>query len=84
LVAVKCFCARRDGCRDRSIAEAVVVLARRSVYDLPTVLICGMSLAVLLRWKVPEPVVTACPAAAGLLLHHAWFGEGQRQTGNSV
>ncbi|MBZ5658037.1 MAG: chromate transporter [Acidobacteriia bacterium] len=54
-----------------AIAGAVVVLARRSVYDLPTVLICAMSLAVLFRWKVPEPVLIACAAVAGLLLRHA-------------
>jgi len=32
-----------------AIAGAVVVLARRSVYDLPTILICVVSLAVLFR-----------------------------------
>jgi len=54
-----------------AIAGAVVVLARRSVYDLPTMLICAVSLAVLFRWKVPEPVLIACAAVAGLLLRHA-------------
>jgi chromate transporter len=54
-----------------AIAGAVVVLARRSVYDLPTVLICLLSLGVLFRWKVPEPVLIGCAAVAGLLLHHA-------------
>jgi len=54
-----------------AIAGAVVVLARRSVYDLPTILICAVSLAVLFRWKVPEPVLIACAAAAGLALRHA-------------
>ncbi len=53
-----------------AIAGAVVVLARRSVYDLPTILICGLSLAVLFRWKVPEPVLIACAAIAGLALRH--------------
>src|ERR1700733_7754203 len=53
-----------------AIAGAVVVLARRSIYDLPTVLICAVSLAVLFRWKVPEPVLIACAAVAGLLLRH--------------
>ena len=53
-----------------AIAGAVVVLARRSVYDLPTIVICAASLAVLLRWKVPEPVLIVCAAVAGLLLHH--------------
>jgi len=54
-----------------AIAGAVVVLARRSVYDLPTILICVVSLAVLFRWQVPEPVLIACAAVVGLLLHHA-------------
>ncbi len=54
-----------------AIAGAVVVLARRSVYDLPTVVICLLSLAVLFRWKVPEPVLIACAAVVGLFLHHA-------------
>jgi chromate transporter len=54
-----------------AIAGAVVVLARRSVYDLPTIMICLLSLAVLFRWKVPEPVLIACAAVAGLLFHHA-------------
>jgi chromate transporter len=53
-----------------AIAGAVIVLARRSVYDLPTILICAVSLAVLSRWKVPEPALIACAAIAGLLLHH--------------
>jgi chromate transporter len=53
-----------------AIAGAVIVLARRSVYDLPTILICGVSLAVLFRWKIPEPVLITCAAVAGLLLHH--------------
>jgi chromate transporter len=52
-----------------AIAGAVVVLARRSIYDLPTILICAISLAVLFRWKVPEPVLIGCAAVAGLLLH---------------
>jgi chromate transporter len=53
-----------------AIAGAVVVLARRSVYDLPTILICLVSVAVLFRWKVPEPVLIACAAIAGLALRH--------------
>jgi chromate transporter len=52
-----------------AIAGAVIVLARRSIYDLPTVLICAVSLAVLFRWKIPEPVLIGTAAVAGLLLH---------------
>jgi chromate transporter len=53
-----------------AIAGAVIVLARRSVYDLPTILICVVSLAVLFRWKIPEPALIACAAVAGLVLRH--------------
>jgi chromate transporter len=35
-----------------AIAGAVVVLARRSVIDVPTVVICLVSLLVLFRWKI--------------------------------
>jgi len=52
-----------------AIAGSVVVLARRSVYDWPTIAICAASLAILFRWRVPEPILIACAAVAGLLLH---------------
>ena len=51
-----------------AIAGAVVVLARRSVIDVPTVVICLVSLLVLFRWKIPEPVLIGAAAIAGLLL----------------
>src|SRR5256885_615760 len=54
-----------------TIAGAVVVLSRRSVYDVPTIAITIVTLAVLFRWKVPEPVLIACAAIAGLLLRTA-------------
>ena len=54
-----------------AIAGAVVVLARRSVYDLPTLMIAIASLAVLWRWRIPEPVLIACAAVAGLFLRLA-------------
>jgi len=53
-----------------AIAGAVVVLARRSIYDLPTVSIGVLSLAVLMKWKVPEPLIITVAAAAGLALRH--------------
>jgi len=53
-----------------AIAGAVVVLARRSVYDIPTVLIALASLAVLMKWKLPEPLVIAAAAVVGLALKH--------------
>jgi chromate transporter len=51
-----------------AIAGSVVVLARRSIFDVPTLLIALISLAVLFKWKVPEPLLIAFAAAAGLLL----------------
>jgi len=54
-----------------AIAGAVIVLARRSVYDWPTTLICVVSLAVLFRWKIPEPILIACAGIAGLVFRHA-------------
>jgi chromate transporter len=52
-----------------AIAGAVIVLARRSVYDIPTLVIAAVSLAVLFRWKIPEPLLIGGAAVAGLLLH---------------
>jgi len=54
-----------------AIAGAVIVLARRSIYDVATSVIALASLLILLRWKVPEPILIACAAVAGLLLHAA-------------
>jgi chromate transporter len=54
-----------------AIAGAVIVLARRSIYDLPTFAIAIVSLAVLFRWKVPELIVIGCAGMAGLLLRPA-------------
>jgi len=53
-----------------AITGAVIVLGKRSIVDLPTVAI--MALAVLALWKfkkLPEPLVVAAAAAAGLALH---------------
>ena len=51
-----------------AIAGAVIVLARRSIFDIPTSLIAVITLAVLFRWKIPEPLLIGCAAVAGLLL----------------
>jgi chromate transporter len=51
-----------------AISGAVLVLAHRSVYDVPTFAIAIASLAILFRWKIPEPILIACAAVAGLVL----------------
>lgn len=53
-----------------AIAGAAYILARRSLVDLPTVLIGLITLAILmLTKKVPEPIVILAAGAAGFLLH---------------
>jgi chromate transporter len=52
-----------------AIAGAIIVLARRSVTDLPTVLIAVTSLLLLFKWKIPEPLLISAAAIAGLFLH---------------
>ena len=54
-----------------AIAGAVIILARRSLIDVPTVLMALVTLAVLWRWKVPEPLIVLTAALLGLLLHTA-------------
>jgi chromate transporter len=49
-----------------AIAGAVVVLALRTLVDVPSVLIALVSLAILWRWKLQEPVLVATAAAVGL------------------
>ncbi len=52
-----------------AIAGAVIVLARRAVHDVSTAAIAVVTLALLSRWKVPEPVLIAGSAMVGLLAH---------------
>jgi chromate transporter len=53
-----------------AIAGAVIVLARRSVTDLPTTVIALATLLLLFRWKIPEPILIVGSAAIGLVLWH--------------
>jgi len=55
-----------------AIAGAVIVLSRRALVDLPTVLICTVTLVVIVRMKrVPEPALIAASGVVGLLLKGA-------------
>jgi chromate transporter len=62
-----------DGCTAAAIGTitgAVIVLGKRSITDLPTVLILAATL--LLLWKakkVPEPAIVAIAALAGLVIY---------------
>jgi|SRR5579859_1020743 len=51
-----------------AIAGAVVVLARRSITDISTALIAVVALALLFRWKIPEPLIILAAGLMGFLL----------------
>src|SRR6266571_1241641 len=58
-----------------AITGAVVVLGRRTIIDLPTVLLALVTLVFLWRWKkIPEPLIVLGAAVIGLVvysvLHH--------------
>ena len=51
-----------------AIAGAVVVLAARAIYDVPTAVVALASLAVLWRFKVPEPILVTAAGVIGLIV----------------
>jgi chromate transporter len=51
-----------------ALSGAVVVLGRRSIVDLPTALLALVTVAVLWRWKLPEPILICAAALIGLLI----------------
>ena len=51
-----------------AIAGAVVVLGQRAIVDIPTAAICLVSLGLLWRFKVPEPLLVLIAGLAGLVL----------------
>ena len=52
-----------------AITGAVLVLGARAIKDLPTALIAIVSLAVLWRYKIPEPVIVSVAGIVGLILY---------------
>jgi len=50
-----------------AIAGAVILLARRAIYDMPTAAVALISLGVLWRFKVPEPILVAAAGIVGLI-----------------
>ena len=65
---VKAFVAGVTAAASGTIAGACVVLARRAIVDLPTLAIGLVVLGVAWRFKVPEPLLIAAGAAAGLII----------------
>jgi chromate transporter len=62
-----------DGCTAAAIgtiAGAVIVLGKRSITDLPTILIMAATLLALWKLKkLPEPAIVAVAAVAGLIVY---------------
>jgi chromate transporter len=51
-----------------ALSGAVVVIALRAIYDVPTVLIALVSFGILWRYKVPEPILVVAAAIVGLIV----------------
>ena len=51
-----------------ALGGAVIVLAYRAIYDLPTAAVALASLAVLWRFKAPEPILVTAAGAIGLIV----------------
>ena len=50
-----------------AIAGAVILLARKAIYDVPTALVALVSLALLWRYKIPEPILVTAAGIVGLI-----------------
>jgi chromate transporter len=66
---VKAFVNGATAAAAGAIAGATVVLTRQAITDLPTALIALVSLGLLWRFKVKEPLIVLAGAIVGLVLH---------------
>ena len=65
---VRGFVAGVTAAASGTIAGACLVLARRAIVDVPTLVIAAAALVVAWRFKIPEPVLIAAGALAGLII----------------
>ena len=65
---LKAFVSGATAAATGAIAGAVVVLGQRALFDVPTVLIALISLGLLVRFKLTEPVLVTAAGIAGLVL----------------
>jgi chromate transporter len=65
---LKAFASGATAAATGAIAGAVVVLGQRALFDGPTVLIALLSLVLLWRFKLTEPVLVAVAGIAGLIV----------------
>jgi chromate transporter len=52
-----------------AIAGAVVVLGRHSIQDYWTLGIAVTTFVVLMKWKIPEPLIIVVSGLLGLMIH---------------
>ena len=67
-VQLKAFVQGTTAAATGALSGAVIVLAYRAIYDLPTAAVALASLAVLWRFKVPEPILVTAAGAVGLIV----------------
>ncbi len=65
---VKAFVAGVTAAATGAIAGAVIVLARRSITDGGTAAIAAITLAILMKWKAPEPVLILAAGVLGVAI----------------
>ncbi len=68
--ALKGFVKGATAAASGAIAGASVILAQASVIDVPTAIIALVSLIILWRFQVPEPLLIGASAIAGIALYH--------------
>ncbi|MBI4498531.1 MAG: chromate efflux transporter [Chloroflexi bacterium] len=65
---LRAFVAGATAAATGAIAGAVIVLGQRAIFDLPTAAIALVSLGLLWRFKLPEPVLVVAAGLVGLVL----------------
>lgn len=66
---VKAFVTGATAAAGGALCGAVVVLSRQAITDIPTTAIALGALALLWRFKIPEPYLVGAAGALGILLH---------------
>jgi chromate transporter len=64
---LKAFALGATSAATGAITGAVLVLARGAIYDVPTAAVAIISLGLLWRFKIPEPILVAAAGIVGLI-----------------
>lgn len=66
---IKAFVTGATAAAAGAIAGAVIVLSRQTITDWAGIAIAAVTLALILRWKIKEPILVGTAAVAGIALH---------------